>query len=118
MEAQDKLTLTGQIVGTIDYIAPEVLQGQMASHLSDIWSFGIMLYEMVAGERPFRGTIMTQLLISILTSPLPDIRDKHPHIPEELAQLIEAMLQRDPLDRIDSMREIASRLEGVLSALG
>lgn len=117
METQDKLTLAGQIVGTIDYIAPEVLQGQMASHLSDIWSFGIMLYEMIAGERPFQGEIMTQLLISILTSPLPDIRGCRSDLPEALVELVESILQREPLDRIGSMREISLRLERISSHL-
>jgi eukaryotic-like serine/threonine-protein kinase len=82
---------TGAIVGTLPYIAPEILRSEEACERSDIWSLGITLYEMSAGNRPFRGQTAFELTSEILRDPLPPL----PHqLPAGLRRVIERCLRK------------------------
>ena len=108
------LTASHAVVGTLSYLSPEAFNGEPLDARTDIWSFGVMLFEMLAGLRPFRGDTMTAILKSILTEPpSPDLERLRPDIPESLATLIYTMLEKDPARRIDSMRHIAAFLEDI-----
>ena len=79
------ITETGSLLGTIAYIAPEIFQGKHADARSDIWSMGLMLFEMLAGEHPFlteKG--VADLIKSILTEPLPDLEVAAPGCPDRI----------------------------------
>ena len=103
------LTATHAVVGTLSYMSPEAYNGQVLNSQTDIWSFGVMLFEMLAGIRPFRGKTVMETLKAILTEPPnPDLEGLRPDIPESLAILIYKMLEKDPGRRIDSMRRVAS----------
>jgi serine/threonine protein kinase len=117
MEISQRLTANDTVVGTIDYIAPEVLQGGSPSIQSDIWAFGILLYEMLTGQHPFNRPIMTQLLLAIISGNKPDLATACSDCPNELVELVNKMLERDLNHRLASMREIATRLEGILRKL-
>jgi serine/threonine protein kinase/Tol biopolymer transport system component len=95
-------TLTGVIVGTIAYMSPEQASGQQVDARSDIFSFGVVLYELLAGRRPFIGVNDREVLKAIQSAPdpLPET------IPPALRQVVEKALERDPADRYQSMREI------------
>src|SRR5690606_37691834 len=85
IEAKERVTQSGIAMGTTDYICPEALNGDQADVRADIWSLGVMLFEMLAGQRPFRGETTTQVLLSIMTDITPDIEELRPDCPVELA---------------------------------
>src|SRR2546423_8369947 len=72
--AMPTMTVTGTVVGTPDYIAPEVLQGQRADARADLWAVGVLLHEMLAGERPFQRGSTTETLAAVLQSPPPPLQ--------------------------------------------
>ena len=106
-----ELTQTGEIVGTVSYLSPEACEGQTLDARTDIWSFGVMLFEMVGGERPFTGDTLTAVLTAILTQPVPDLNQHRPHLPGTLVRLIERMLTKDREQRMGSIRQVAFELE-------
>ncbi|MEM7346030.1 MAG: protein kinase [Chloroflexota bacterium] len=108
-----QLTQTGMVLGTIDYLSPEACQGGVIDARSDIWSFGVIMWEMLTGQRPFNGADQMGTLTAILTHPTPQISDSFPTIPQPLAFLIQQMLRKDAADRTASMRLVASALEAI-----
>jgi tetratricopeptide (TPR) repeat protein/class 3 adenylate cyclase len=106
------LTQTG-VVGTISYMSPEQAFGEAVDHRADIWALGVMLYEMLAGVRPFRGPGDQALLFSILTQepePLTDIRSD---VPPELATVIRRALAKRAQDRFATTHELLAALGAV-----
>lgn len=111
---QTRVTDPDGILGTLDYIAPEAFNGGTASASGDIWSFGVMLFEMLAGQRPFRADNVVGLITAIAISPLPDLEALCPLAPVTLIDLIYRMLERDPTERIASVRLVGLVLEDLL----
>lgn len=111
------ITKTGDLIGTSAYLSPEVLTGETADPRSDIWSLGIVFYEMLAGRRPFDEEQQVAILVSILNKPVPDLR-KHRHdTPLELVNLINEMLEKDRDKRIPSVRLVGAQLEAIIGGL-
>jgi len=108
------VTQSGMIVGTLSYLSPEALQGDEIDERSDIWAFGVMLYEMLTGERPFPETNPGSLITSILTKPVPDLEINRPDAPTALVDLIYRMLEKDVHARIPSVRLIGAELESII----
>jgi serine/threonine protein kinase/Tol biopolymer transport system component len=93
------ITRTGSSVGTPAYMSPEQARGEDVDHRTDLWSFGIVLYEMVAGRRPFRGEHDQAVIYGILNEtpkPLSEVRSE---APPELGKIAEGLLAKDPGDR-------------------
>jgi len=113
-----QLTEQGAIVGTFAYLSPEALMGQSLDGRSDIWSFGVLLYEMLAGQRPFTAPTPTAGTAAdvahVLNDPLPDIRDIRPDVPGALEDLLYRMLAKNRADRIPSVRLVGAELEALL----
>ena len=104
------LTQAGMIVGTPHYLAPEILRGGPADVRSDLWSLGVVLYEMASGVQPFRGATPIELGAGILNAdpePLPA------RIPRALAAVIERCLAKDPSQRFRGAGEVRAALEAV-----
>jgi DNA-binding SARP family transcriptional activator/pimeloyl-ACP methyl ester carboxylesterase/tRNA A-37 threonylcarbamoyl transferase component Bud32 len=108
-----RLTRTGALVGSPAYMSPEALRGDPLDPRSDIWSFGIVLYEMLAGRRPFEGETLTQVLVRIMTEPTPSLAALRSEAPPALVALVEKMLAKEPAARPSSMRQVAAALEAI-----
>lgn len=116
-QADSELTQSGMVMGTSAYLSPEAISGQHLDARSDIWTFGIMLYEMLTGQRPFGGDSHAALLFAILQKPTPNLLDLRTDVPEALASLIRRMLEKDPDNRIPSVRQIGAELEAMMSGV-
>ncbi|MFB7178841.1 protein kinase [Streptomyces sp. NPDC056257] len=98
-EALAKLTQSGQIVGSLDYLPPERAQGREPGAASDIWALGMTLYAAVEGSSPFRRTSVWSTLAAIVGEPLPEPRRAGP-----LTPVLQALMAKDPLQRPDAGR--------------
>ncbi len=108
-------TRDGGTPGTLPYMAPEVLNGERASALSDIWSLGVLLYEMIAGRLPFAEKTPMATASAILHSPLPSLP---PHTPASLRAIVHRCLARQPGERYQQAREVRAALEIVHETYG
>ncbi|HMD13372.1 MAG TPA: protein kinase [Bacteroidota bacterium] len=106
-----RLTKEGSTVGTAGYMSPEQVQGQDADHRSDIFSLGVMLYEMFAGELPFKGVHETALMYEIVNVDAAPISSIKPDIDPELDRIVLECLQKDPDERYNSVKDIAKDLK-------
>jgi TolB-like protein/Tfp pilus assembly protein PilF len=98
------------VVGTLPYIAPEILRGEQASARSDIWSLGVTLFEMCTGNRPFRGNTGFELTSGILREPLPPLPAQ---VPAGVRTVVERCLEKEPGHRYQRAGEICAALEAV-----
>jgi DNA-binding SARP family transcriptional activator/pimeloyl-ACP methyl ester carboxylesterase/predicted ATPase len=108
-----RLTQSGTMFGSPAYMSPEAVRGEELDARSDIWSLGVLLYELLAGSRPFEGAQITPVLASILEHPIPDLRQYRPDVPPALADLLGRMLTKVRAGRIASMRLVAAELESI-----
>ena len=109
---QASLTEAGAIVGTLAYMAPEQLRGEGADARSDVWALGVVLYEMAAGRRPFRGDTSYELSSAILSQPPAPLPAT---VPGPLAAVIERCLGKAPAQRYQRGGEVRAALEAVAS---
>ena len=110
--SQASLTQAGALIGTVPYMAPEQLRGQPADARSDVWALGVVLYEMVAGARPFQGQTSFELSSAILNQVPPPLS---PAVPTQLGAVIERCLAKEPGQRYQQGSEVRAALEAVQS---
>lgn len=111
---EQQVTPTDTIVGTMHYLAPEVIKGIPADTRSDIWAFGLILFELICGKYPFTHSNIAQTLYAIVNDTLPDLELMRLDAPIELIDLVYRMLERDPQLRISSVRYVGAVLEDIL----
>ena len=111
---ESRLTESGLVVGTIAYLSPEACEGYQLDVRTDFWSFGVVLYEMLAGQMPFPGESTAATITAILTHKLPDLREIRPDIPVTFIGLIEWMLEKDLDQRIGNIRLVGATLESIV----
>ncbi|MBZ5589211.1 MAG: serine/threonine protein kinase [Acidobacteriia bacterium] len=117
LEGESRLTQTGVALGTAGYLAPEQLSGKALDPRTDLFSLGVMAYEMVTGVRPFTGPNLSNVIYQILNQdPLPP-RQRNAACPERLDRAILKALAKNPGDRYATVREFAHDLKEVLTAL-
>lgn len=105
------LTETRPFAGTLPYMAPEQLEGRKADPRTDIYSIGMVLYEMAIGQRPFRGESAPKLIDEILHQPLPPPRELNPTISVRLEQIILKCLEKNPASRYQRAEELFDELK-------
>ncbi|MGD0568458.1 MAG: protein kinase [Candidatus Sulfotelmatobacter sp.] len=109
-------TLSGAIVGTAAYMSPEQAEGRDLDARSDIFSFGLVLYEMLCGQRAFSGESWISTLVAILHQEARPLRDLNAAIPLALDQLVARCLRKDPNQRFQSMAEVKQALADAASS--
>src|SRR6202043_2183899 len=110
------LTTAGTIIGTIQYMSPEQIEGKEADARSDIFAFGAVLYEMVTGKRPFAGKSQISLASSILERDPDPVSSVKPETPSGLEHLMMTCLQKNPDDRFQSAHDIKLELQWIAAA--
>lgn len=110
------LTDVGTIVGTVPYMAPEQIEGHEVDARTDIFSFGIVLYEMLCGRRPFAGDSRASLMAAIVAAEPPSLFSLQPPVPASLERLILRCLAKDPDDRWQTARDLAAELRWIAEA--
>jgi len=110
--AEHLRTQAGEVLGTPAYMAPEQVLSEPVDGRSDIFSLGIILYELCAGERPFRGDSLGAVFQAITQATPVPLSERNPEIPAALAQAVERCLRRNPVDRYQSGDELAAALRG------
>jgi TolB-like protein len=109
-------TQAGVVMGTPAYMSPEQVSGRTLDHRTDIFSLGVLLYEMSAGHRPFEGTSSAELISSILRDSPPAITDLRPELPADLSRIIRRCLEKDPRYRMQTARDVSNEFRDLARA--
>jgi len=108
-------TAAGVVLGTVGYMSPEQVRGATADHRSDIFSFGVVFYEMLTGRRPFVGESAVETMNAILTQDPPPLDVTETSLAADLTRLLEHCLEKDPGDRFESAQDLAFNLDALRS---
>ena len=111
LEHGGTMTETGALVGTLAYMSPEQARGETPDHRSDIYSFGLIVYEMLTGKLPFEADNPLSVLMKRTQQDAPSVRVTRKEIPGWLAEVVKRSLERDPADRYQSMTEVLRDLD-------
>ena len=112
-----KLTQTGKLIGTLEYMSPEQVQGQEQDARSDIYSLGILLFELVTGKMPWTATSDFDIMRSHLEVPAPPARSLIAELPPALDNVITRALNKKPDERFQSVGEMRDELEAIVKEL-
>src|SRR5437899_1995187 len=116
-ETINLLTSPGTIIGTMAYMSPEQTRGQNLDERSDIFSLGVVLYQMIAGRTPFEGTTAADLIASILKVEPPSLVQFASGVPPDLQGIVEKALRKDKQERYQTVREMLDDLKGLSQEL-
>lgn len=106
-DSETKMTATGTVIGTPHYMSPEQAQGQEVGPWSDLYSLGIVIYEMLSGEVPFDADTTIAVVFKHITEPVPDLADEY----KEYQPLVNTLLAKEPGDRYQTGREVIADIE-------
>jgi serine/threonine-protein kinase len=115
---ESNLTQTGMTLGTVAYLSPERLLGQPSGINSDLFSFGVLAYELTSYKRPFTGRNIPSLIDQVLNSSPVPLQESWPECPPELAAVVHRCLQKDPGQRYETCEPIKAELEKLLADQG
>jgi predicted Ser/Thr protein kinase/Flp pilus assembly protein TadD len=113
----DMLTEPGTAMGTVAYMSPEQARGQVVDARSDLWSLGVVLYEMLTGSRPFDGPTTPIIFDALLNKAPLSVREQNPQVPAELERIIGELLEKDRELRYRSAEELRGNLERLQGGL-
>jgi eukaryotic-like serine/threonine-protein kinase len=108
------LTATGRVLGTTDYVAPEQAMGVEVDERSDVYSLGVVLYEMLTGDVPFRAETQVGVAMKHVNEPMPDVQTKRPEVSAAVASVVDRATTKDPRDRYGTVAEMVRDLEQTL----
>lgn len=109
-----QLTQTNSVMGSVHYLPPEQASGQGSTLQSDIYSMGIVMYELLTGELPFKGDNAVEIALKHLKEPITDIREKIPNIPNSIVNIIKKATAKNPKNRYNDAREMHEDLKTCL----
>lgn len=109
----ESLTESGTVMGTLSYMSPEQLRGEPLDHRTDIFSFGVVLHEMVTGDLPFPGSNSFEVASSILKDPALEIGTVPPELPRDIRNVVARLLRKSRNDRYSSFAEVKSAIEAL-----
>jgi eukaryotic-like serine/threonine-protein kinase len=108
------MTATGRVLGTTDYVSPEQAMGEDVDETSDVYSLGVVLYEMLVGDVPFKAETQVGVAMKHVNEPLPDVLVKRPEVSAAVASVVDRATTKDPRDRYASVGEMVRDLEATL----
>jgi eukaryotic-like serine/threonine-protein kinase len=111
------VTQTGTILGTSNYLAPEQANGESVTPQTDVYSLGVVLYELLTGDVPFTGESFVAVAMKHINEAPPDLREQRADVPPRLAAAVERALAKEPKDRFASMDDFCTELAACLSEL-
>src|SRR5687768_4628262 len=106
-----QLTGEGRIVGTVAYMSPEQAEGRTVDHRTDIFSLGILLYEMATGQRPFQGETSMSVLSAVLKEQPRPATELNPSLPSAFSRILKTCLRKDPDRRFQNAKDVRNELE-------
>lgn len=115
--ATSKLTRSGTTAGTALYMAPEQINAEEVDRRADIWSFGVVLFEMICGKPPFKEEFLQALFYSILNDSPPSLGEQFPNLPVDLEKIVSRCLAKEAEERYQTMEEVLTDLKSVKSEL-
>jgi serine/threonine protein kinase len=107
LAGSSRLTKAGSTVGTLGYMSPEQVQGQETNHRSDIFSFGVLLYEMLTGKSPFTGAHESAILYEIVNVDVPPPSAVKPELDPELDRIVMECMEKEPNERMQSIKQVS-----------
>ena len=108
------LTSTGYMVGTLDYVSPEQIQGRAATRASDVYAFAAVVYECLTGVVPFPRDSDAAVLYAHMSEPPPDVSERRPELPSKVGKALQRGMAKDPADRPATTRELIEDIERAL----
>jgi eukaryotic-like serine/threonine-protein kinase len=111
---QDGMTATGRVLGTTDYVAPEQAMGHPADQRSDVYSLGVVLYEMLVGQVPFSADSQVGVAMKHVNEELPDVQQRRPELSAAAAMVVERATAKDPAERYQQVGEMIDDLATAL----
>jgi serine/threonine protein kinase/tetratricopeptide (TPR) repeat protein len=112
-----RITQAGTTLGTVGYMSPEQAQGKDVDHRSDIWSLGVILFEMITGRQPFSGDNQSAVIFAIGQSPVPPLTSLRSDVPMELERIVGKMLAKDREERYQTIDDVRVDLKAVRKGL-
>jgi serine/threonine protein kinase/Tfp pilus assembly protein PilF len=117
LAGQTKLTKTGSTLGTVAYMSPEQAEGSEVDERTDVWAFGVILYEMLTGKQPFTGDYEQAVIYSIINQEPEPVTDLRSDVPPSLGQIVGRALEKEPEKRYQKVEELLDDLESISAGI-